>query len=90
MATGGGWISLPLAIGVDRSHPQWPGSFFLSFFVVCLRDKNGHWGWPDLSPLAVGVDRGHPRWPNLSFFFFFFGSPKKSLEVGGGWWRLGN
>jgi hypothetical protein len=30
MATRGGWISLPLAVGVDRGHPQWPGLFFFS------------------------------------------------------------
>jgi hypothetical protein len=28
MATRGGWISLLLAVGVDRSHPQWPDLFF--------------------------------------------------------------
>jgi hypothetical protein len=31
MATRGGWISLPLAVGVDRSHPQWPDLFFFFF-----------------------------------------------------------
>jgi hypothetical protein len=43
-------------------------------------------------PLAIGVDRGHPQWSDLFFFF----SPEKavgggvySLEVGGGWRRLG-
>jgi hypothetical protein len=30
MATRGGQISLPLAIGVDRGHPQWPDLFFFS------------------------------------------------------------
>jgi hypothetical protein len=28
MATRGGRISLPLAVGVDRGHPQWPDLFF--------------------------------------------------------------
>jgi hypothetical protein len=28
MATRSGRISLPLAIGVDRGHPQWPDLFF--------------------------------------------------------------
>jgi hypothetical protein len=31
MATRGGQISLPLAVEVDRSHPQWP-DLFSSFF----------------------------------------------------------
>jgi hypothetical protein len=32
MATRGGRISLPLAVGVDRGHPQWPDLFF--FFLA--------------------------------------------------------
>jgi hypothetical protein len=35
VAIGGGRISLPLAVGVDRGHPQWPNLFiflFLCFF----------------------------------------------------------
>jgi hypothetical protein len=28
MATRGGRISLPLAVGVDRGHSQWPDLFF--------------------------------------------------------------
>ena len=28
MATIGGRISLPLAVGVDRGHPQWPDQIF--------------------------------------------------------------
>jgi hypothetical protein len=31
MATRGGRISLPLAVGVDRGHPQWPDLFFFFF-----------------------------------------------------------
>jgi hypothetical protein len=36
MATGGGRISHPLAVRVDRGHPQWPdlSSFFFLFFFV--------------------------------------------------------
>jgi hypothetical protein len=89
MATEGGWISLPLAVGVDcghprplgvdHSHPQWPDLFFF-FWLVHRRQI-----WPlrvaGSLPLAVGVDRGHPQWPDLSFFFFL---PEKSPEVGGG------
>jgi hypothetical protein len=33
MASGGGQISVPLAVGVDRGHPQWLDlSIYLSFF----------------------------------------------------------
>ena len=58
MATGGGRISLPLTVGVDHSHPQWPVLLFFvfldcwSFFFFFAGDKNGYWGWPDLSPLG--------------------------------------
>jgi hypothetical protein len=86
MGTGGGRISLPLGVGVDRGHPS--GRIYLSFFfflVVRRRDKNGHWGWLDVSPLAVGVDRGHSQWPDL---FFFFGFAGKVVGDGGGWRRL--
>jgi hypothetical protein len=39
MATRGGRISLPLAIGVDRSHPQWPDLFFF-----CQKSRRrGRW-----------------------------------------------
>jgi hypothetical protein len=31
MAIGGGRISLPLAVGVDRGHPQWPNLLFFFF-----------------------------------------------------------
>ena len=81
MATGGSRISLPLAVGVDRSHPQWP-DLSLFFFVVRRRDKNGHWGWWDLSPLTA-TPSGQIY---LFFFFFFLGSPEKSSEIamGGG------
>jgi hypothetical protein len=37
MATRGGWISLPLAVGVDRGHPQWPD---LSLFFI---GEGGGW-----------------------------------------------
>jgi hypothetical protein len=40
MATGGGRISHPLAVRVDRGHPQWPdlSSFFFLFF--CSPEKS--------------------------------------------------
>jgi hypothetical protein len=69
MATRGGQISLPLAVGVDCGHPQWPDLFFL---VGSPKRQI----WPlrvaESLPLAVGVDHSHPQWPDLSFFFFFF------------------
>jgi hypothetical protein len=55
MATGGGRISLPLAIGVDRGHPQWPDLFF--FFVGKVAGEGG--GWRRL--LAEGG-----RWATIS------------------------
>jgi hypothetical protein len=66
-------------------------SFFFSFFVIGRKDKNGHWGWPDLSPLAVGVDCGHSQWPDLLLFFSFsfFGFAGKVARDGGGWRHLG-
>jgi hypothetical protein len=83
MATGGGQISLPLAVGVDHGHPQatrsgsrplgYPSFFFFFFF--------GFTGSPERQigplrvagslPLAVGVDRGHPQWLDLFSSFFF-------------------
>jgi hypothetical protein len=30
MVARGGRISLPLAVGVDHGHPQWPDLFFFS------------------------------------------------------------
>jgi hypothetical protein len=41
MATRGGWISLPLAVGVDRGHPQWPDLFFSARIVA--GDGGGRW-----------------------------------------------
>jgi hypothetical protein len=76
MATRGGRISLPLAVGVDCGHSRLPGvdhghpSGRIFFFWLV------HWRqiWPlrvaGSLPLTVGVDRGHPQWPNLSSFFF--------------------
>jgi hypothetical protein len=41
MATGGGQISLPLAVGVDRGHPQWPDlSSSSSSFFFFLPEKS--------------------------------------------------
>jgi hypothetical protein len=82
MATRGGRISLPLAVGVDCGHPRpsgvdhsnplWPDLFFFGWFTGSL-------------PLAVGVDRGHPQWPDLSFFFFFsFRRKSRRRWVAGG------
>jgi hypothetical protein len=88
-----GWSDLsPLAVGVDRGHPQRPNLslfFFPFFFVVLRRDENGHWGWPDLSPLAAKVDRGHSQWLDLLLLlFFFFWFIGKVTGDGGGWRRL--
>jgi hypothetical protein len=65
--------------------------FFLGGFA---RDKNGHYGWPDLSPPGSW---GGSRPPLVARSISFFG-PKKlseravggnvcSPEVGGGGWR---
>jgi hypothetical protein len=52
MVTRGGRISLPLAIGVDRGHPQWPDLFFFFFFPLEKSSErvvgDGEWrrlGW---------------------------------------------
>jgi hypothetical protein len=83
MATGGGRISLRLAVGVDRGHPQavgsgsqpppMAGSIYLFFFLFGSPERQ-IWllRMAGSLPLAVGVDRGHPQWPDLSFLFFFF------------------
>jgi hypothetical protein len=42
MATRGGRISLPLATGVDRGHPQWPDLFSFFFFRRKSR-RRGRW-----------------------------------------------
>jgi hypothetical protein len=34
MATRDGRISLPLAVGVDCGHPQWPDLFLFFFFFL--------------------------------------------------------
>jgi hypothetical protein len=40
----GGRISLPLAVGVDRGHPQWPDlSFFFFFFAGKVAGEGGGW-----------------------------------------------
>jgi hypothetical protein len=45
MATGGGRISLPKAIGVDRGHPQWPDLYFcfVLFFLFAGKVAGGGW-----------------------------------------------
>jgi hypothetical protein len=98
MATGGGQISLRLAVGVDRGHPQAAGSgsqpppmagsiyFFFFFWFGSPERQIGPLRMAESLPLAIGVDRSHPQWPDLSFFFFF-SSPKMSSEDGGGWRR---
>jgi hypothetical protein len=97
MAIGGGRISLPLAIGVDRGHLKaigsgsWPlpmaESIYLSFLVLWFAEETNR---------AIEGGRISPpsRWggsrPPLvagSIFFFFFLFFFFSL-VGGGWWVI--
>jgi hypothetical protein len=60
MATRSGRISLPLAVGVDRGHPQWQDLFF--FFVGKVVREGG--GWQRLL-----VEGG--RWWVAAFGFFW-------------------
>jgi hypothetical protein len=83
MSTGGGRISLRLAVGVDRGHPQavgsgsqpppMAGSIYLFFFFWFGSPERQIWLLRMVGslPLAVGVDRGHPQWPDLSSSSFF-------------------
>jgi hypothetical protein len=78
MATGGGRISLPLAVGVDRGYPQatgsgsrplgYPSFFFFFGFTGSPKRQIGPLRVAGSLPLAIGVDCGHPQWPDLSFF----------------------
>jgi hypothetical protein len=48
MASGGGQISVPLAVGVDRGHPQWLDlsiylSFFFFFFARKVAEEGSGW-----------------------------------------------
>jgi hypothetical protein len=89
MATRGGQISLPLAVGVDCGYPQVAGGgsqpppVARSFFFFGSLERQI---WPlrvaGSLPLAVGVDRSHPQWLDLSFFFFGFAGK----VAGGGRW----
>jgi hypothetical protein len=55
MATGG-WPDLsPLAVGVDRGHPQWP-DLSLFFFFLVRRKSRRRWRW------AVASVRRRWRW----------------------------
>jgi hypothetical protein len=86
MATGGDRISLPLAVGVDRGHPQAAGSgsrplgypsssFFFFFFFFWVR-----WFAGETNRATKGGRISPPsRWGGSrpppvagSFFFFFF------------------
>jgi hypothetical protein len=58
------------------------GRIFFFFFLACQRDKNGHWGWLDLSPPGRWGGSQPPPVARsislsslfflLSFFFFLF------------------
>jgi hypothetical protein len=100
MATRGGRISLPLAVGVDCGHPRPPGV------------DHGHPQWPDFfflvgsSEANMATEGGRisspgrwgGSWPPpvaRSIFFIFFAGKvtggggrrrRPSPEVGG-WWR---
>ena len=80
MAIGGGWISLPLAVGVDcghprplgvdHGHPQW---LDLSFFGWFTGETYGHRGWPDLSLWPLGWIAATPNGQIYLLFFLFSG-----------------
>jgi hypothetical protein len=62
MAIGGGRISLPLAVGMDCSHPQW---LDLLLFFVGKVIGDGRW-------MATSV-RWSWRWVAASGFIWFLG-----------------
>jgi hypothetical protein len=88
MATRGGRISLPLAVGVDcghprpprvdHGHPQWPDFFF---FLVGSSEANMATEGGRISSPGRWGGSWPPQWPDLSFLFF---SPEKSPEVAAG------
>jgi hypothetical protein len=55
MVTTGGRISLPLANGVDRGHPQWPDLF--SFFFFSPEKSSERAVDDDVCSLEVGGGR---------------------------------
>jgi hypothetical protein len=57
MATRGGRISLPLAVGVDHGHPQWRDLFFLPEKSLEMAVGGGVW-----SPEVGG---GRRKWWRL-------------------------
>jgi hypothetical protein len=81
MATGGGRISLPLAVGVDRSHPQAAGSgsrpppvagsIYLFFFFFFVR-------W-----FAGETNKATESGRIYLLFFFFFAA--RNVAGGGRW-----
>jgi hypothetical protein len=90
MATGGGRIYLPKAIGVDRGHPWWPDLYFICFFFLFAgKVAGGGWWMAASSQVAAWGGSRPPQWPDLSLFFFFFGSLEKLSIVGSGWQCLG-
>jgi hypothetical protein len=50
--------SLPLAVGVDRGHPQWPDLSFFFFFFFFFAEKVAGGGWQ----MAVGGGVHRQRW----------------------------
>jgi hypothetical protein len=94
MATGGGRISLPLAVGVDRNHPQaagsgsrplgYPSSFFFFFWVRWFAGETNRAteGGRISPPSRWGGSRPPPVAGSFFFFFLLEKSPEKA--VGGG------
>jgi hypothetical protein len=83
MATGGGQISLPLAIGwIAATRNGW---FYLFILFFVGKTKMAIGGGRISLPLAVWVDHGHPQWPDL---FFVCRTSHRRLTVGGGVWAV--
>jgi hypothetical protein len=83
MATGDGQISLPLAVGVDRGHLQWPDLFFFLFIGKVAR--GGRWVATSGQVVARGGSQPPPVAGSLSLFFFLLFLFTGKVVRGGRW-----